>query len=57
MKDYLAVKGLVAAAKDCEDSVAQIDGQEQSMTYGCFSGLHYVMLLWFEKCDCLCIPQ
>jgi hypothetical protein len=25
-------------------------------SYGCFSGLHYVMLLWFELCDCLCMP-
>jgi hypothetical protein len=22
----------------------------------CFSGLHYVVHLWFELCDCLCIP-
>jgi hypothetical protein len=26
-------------------------------SYGCFSGLHYVMLLWFELCDCLCMPS
>jgi hypothetical protein len=25
-------------------------------SYGCFSGLHYVMLLWFELCACLCMP-
>jgi hypothetical protein len=25
-------------------------------SYGCFSGLHYVMLLWFELCDCLRMP-
>jgi hypothetical protein len=25
-------------------------------SYGCFSGLHYVMLLCFELCDCLCMP-
>jgi hypothetical protein len=25
-------------------------------SYGCFSGLRYVMLLWFELCDCLCMP-
>jgi hypothetical protein len=23
------------------------------MPYGCFSGLHYVVLVWFELCDCL----
>jgi hypothetical protein len=22
----------------------------------CFSGLHYVVHLWFELCDCLCMP-
>jgi hypothetical protein len=22
----------------------------------CFSGLHYVVHLWFKLCDCLCMP-
>jgi hypothetical protein len=25
-------------------------------SYECFSGLHYVVLLWFKICDCLCMP-
>jgi hypothetical protein len=28
----------------------------QVTCYFCFSGLHYVVHLWFELCDCLCIP-
>jgi hypothetical protein len=45
---------------DCAFRVAYISTSMPGLccSYGCFSGLHYVMLLWFqnELCDCLYMP-
>jgi hypothetical protein len=45
---------------DCAFRVAYISNTTSMpglcCSFGCFSGLHYVMRLWFELCDCLCMP-
>jgi hypothetical protein len=45
---------------DCAFRVAYISNATSMpglcCSCGCFSGLHYVMLLWFELRDCLCMP-
>jgi hypothetical protein len=53
-------RALALELVDCAFRVAYISNATSMpglcCSYGCFSGLHYVMLLWFELCDCLCMP-